>query len=153
VQHWIVDYAAQIPAGAQAHVADMVISPLTLHEGKTRLRLVFSPGDGLDALLPLAVLSVADGRRPVRAVTANIINASVGSVGFCGNCGDSRSSVLTVRRACAFSFLFFIYSSLSPSQIHPKSAIGDFILQLQRTFSQVSKVFAAAVLFLCVISV
>jgi hypothetical protein len=82
VRHWIIAYAARIPVGTQAHMAETVIAPLTLqHFSSVKDKIVFLCFDPAmrayaaspNAVLPLAtVLFVADGQRPARAVTANI---------------------------------------------------------------------------------
>jgi hypothetical protein len=82
VRRWIIEYAAYIPAGLQAHMAEAIIAPLTLqHSYNVHGKIVClcydpamrayaaSPG----AILPLAtVLFVADGQRPVRSVNASV---------------------------------------------------------------------------------
>jgi hypothetical protein len=81
-RRWIIEYAAQIPTGPQAHMAEAIIAPLTLQNSFTVhvkiACLCYDPGlrayaASPRAVLPLAtVLFVADGRRPARAVTANV---------------------------------------------------------------------------------
>jgi hypothetical protein len=93
VRRWIIEYAARIPAGTQAHMAETIIAPLTLQQYSSVYgKIVFlccdpamrayaaSPG----AVLPLAtMLFVADGQRPVRSVNASVPPPPVRSADFC----------------------------------------------------------------------
>jgi hypothetical protein len=89
VRRLIIDYAAQIPAGTQVHMADAIVAPLTAQTcfsvfGKITL-LGFAPAmlayaAWPNAVLPLAtVLVVTDGQRPVRAAATNGPHAAWGA--------------------------------------------------------------------------